>query len=82
MDDIKNLSRKFIETSKEEKISDLPSSDVIQYFLSDGTKITMRPSGTEPKIKFYFSAKDKTAELSKQKIESYKKALVSVVERI
>ena len=82
VDDIKNLSRKYIKTSKEEKISELPSSDVIQYFLSDGTKITMRPSGTEPKIKFYFSAKDKTAELSKQKIESYKKALVSIVEKI
>ncbi len=82
VDDIKNLSRKYIKTSKEEKISELPSSDVIQYFLSDGTKITMRPSGTEPKIKFYFSAKDKTAELSKQKIESYKKALVLIVEKI
>ncbi|HOF34451.1 MAG TPA: phospho-sugar mutase, partial [Spirochaetota bacterium] len=75
VDDIKNLSRKYIKTSKDEKISDLPSADVIQYFLADGTKITMRPSGTEPKIKFYFSAKDKTAELSKQKIEAYKKAL-------
>ncbi|HPJ15093.1 MAG TPA: phospho-sugar mutase [Spirochaetota bacterium] len=82
VDDIKNLSKKYIKTSKEEKISELPSSDVIQYFLSDGTKITMRPSGTEPKIKFYFSAKDKTAELSKQKIESYKKALVLIVEKI
>jgi len=28
---------------------------VLQFFLSDGSKITMRPSGTEPKIKFYFS---------------------------
>ena len=82
VDDIKNLSRKYIKISKDEKISDLPSADVIQYFLSDGTKITMRPSGTEPKIKFYFSAKDKTAELSKQKIEAYKKALVSVVDKI
>jgi len=82
VDDIKNLSRKYIKTSKDEKISDLPSADVIQYFLSDGTKITMRPSGTEPKIKFYFSAKDKTSELSKQKIEAYKKALVSIVEKI
>jgi phosphoglucomutase len=32
---------------------DLPASDVIQWFLSDGTKVTVRPSGTEPKIKFY-----------------------------
>jgi phosphoglucomutase len=34
----------------------LPKSDVLQFFLSDGTKISVRPSGTEPKIKFYFSA--------------------------
>jgi len=32
---------------------DLPSSDVIQWLLEDGTKVTVRPSGTEPKIKYY-----------------------------
>jgi phosphoglucomutase len=32
---------------------DLPESDVIQWLLADGTKVTVRPSGTEPKIKFY-----------------------------
>jgi phosphoglucomutase len=32
---------------------DLPSSDVLQWLLADGTTITVRPSGTEPKIKFY-----------------------------
>jgi len=35
----------------------LPKSDVIQFFLADGSKITVRPSGTEPKIKFYFGVK-------------------------
>jgi phosphoglucomutase len=34
---------------------DLLKSDVLQFFLEDGTKISVRPSGTEPKIKFYFS---------------------------
>jgi phosphoglucomutase len=34
---------------------DLVKSDVLQFFLEDGTKISVRPSGTEPKIKFYFS---------------------------
>lgn len=33
----------------------LVQSDVLQFFLEDGTKISVRPSGTEPKIKFYFS---------------------------
>ncbi len=34
---------------------DLPQSNVLQFILADGTKISARPSGTEPKIKFYFS---------------------------
>jgi phosphoglucomutase len=34
---------------------DLAKSDVVQFFLQDGSKISVRPSGTEPKIKFYFS---------------------------
>lgn len=37
----------------------LPKSDVLIYYLADGTKICARPSGTEPKIKFYFSVNDK-----------------------
>jgi len=38
---------------------DLLQSDVLQFFLEDGTKISIRPSGTEPKIKFYFSVNTK-----------------------
>ena len=33
----------------------LPKSNVLQFVLEDGSKISARPSGTEPKIKFYFS---------------------------
>lgn len=44
-----------IENAKE--AIDLPKSNVLQYFTEDGTKVTARPSGTEPKIKFYFSVK-------------------------
>lgn len=35
----------------------MPKSDVLQFFTADGSKITVRPSGTEPKIKFYFGVK-------------------------
>ncbi len=38
---------------------DLINSDVLQFFLEDGSKISVRPSGTEPKIKFYFSVHTK-----------------------
>jgi phosphoglucomutase len=38
---------------------DLPKSNVLQFLLEDGSKISARPSGTEPKIKFYFSVQSK-----------------------
>lgn len=41
-------------SGKETKL-DFPSSNVLQFITADGTKISARPSGTEPKIKFYFS---------------------------
>ena len=40
---------------------ELPKSDVLQFVTEDGTIISARPSGTEPKIKFYCSAKGKLA---------------------
>lgn len=39
----------------------LPRSNVLQFILADGSKISARPSGTEPKIKFYFSVKQSLA---------------------
>ncbi|MDR1156425.1 MAG: phospho-sugar mutase [Bacteroidales bacterium] len=44
-------------TGKTEKI-DMPKSDVLQFFTADGTKVSVRPSGTEPKIKYYISVKE------------------------
>jgi phosphoglucomutase len=43
----------------------LIQSDVLQFFLEDGSKISVRPSGTEPKIKFYFSVNTKLESVSK-----------------
>lgn len=40
-----------------QKEVDLPRSNVLQYSTKDGSKVSVRPSGTEPKIKFYFSVK-------------------------
>jgi phosphoglucomutase len=45
----------------------LPKSDVLQFFLTGGSKITVRPSGTEPKIKFYFGVKGKLDSISNYK---------------
>jgi phosphoglucomutase len=40
---------------------DLPESNVLQFVLEDGSKVSARPSGTEPKIKFYFSVNARLA---------------------
>ena len=42
-----------------ENTIDYPKSNVLQFFTSDGSKISARPSGTEPKIKFYISVNSK-----------------------
>ncbi|MGY6562015.1 MAG: phospho-sugar mutase [Luteibaculaceae bacterium] len=52
--DYKTLECKNLKDNTTSKI-DLPSSNVIQFVLEDGSVVTARPSGTEPKIKFYFS---------------------------
>ncbi len=48
----------------EEKIIDIPKSNVLIFYTEDGCKIAARPSGTEPKIKFYFSVKTNLDEIS------------------
>ena len=52
--DVKNASLHYPKTQKTE-VLDLDKSNVMQFYLADGSKISARPSGTEPKIKYYFS---------------------------
>jgi phosphomannomutase len=54
IEDYKNATAKNRFTGEVEPIN-IPKSDVLIYYLEDGSKICARPSGTEPKIKFYFS---------------------------
>jgi phosphoglucomutase len=54
--DYKSSIQKDVKSGKETKL-DLPKSDVLQFYTEDGSKISVRPSGTEPKIKFYVSVK-------------------------
>ena len=49
-------------------------SDVLKYFLEDGSYVCVRPSGTEPKCKIYLSTKADTYEEALAKIEKYGKA--------
>lgn len=52
-------SRIFDLVKGEDEILDMDKSNVIQFYLEDGSKISARPSGTEPKIKYYFSVNAK-----------------------
>ncbi|MFP9099192.1 phospho-sugar mutase [Flavobacterium sp. RHBU_24] len=57
LEDYQSSTAKNLLTGAEEQLN-FPKSDVLIYYLEDGTKICARPSGTEPKIKFYFSVND------------------------
>jgi phosphoglucomutase len=83
MDDYGLLKRTDFKTGLTEDIPSgklgIETSNVLQFFTADGTKFTCRPSGTEPKIKFYIGVKsklkskeefDETLELLKSKVQN------------
>jgi phosphoglucomutase len=55
--DYKTGTTTAVKTGVGKKNIDLPSSNVLQFLLADGSQVTARPSGTEPKIKFYISCR-------------------------
>ncbi len=57
----------------------LPKSDVLEYILEDGSSIIVRPSGTEPKLKIYLSAKGGSKEESDEIIERLKAQLKEII---
>ncbi len=67
---------KLVQEGKVEKI-DLPASNVLQFFTEDGSKISVRPSGTEPKIKFYVSVCSKLPSVAQyQAVDAQMKARI------
>jgi phosphoglucomutase len=54
---------------KKKSSINLPKSDVLEYGLEDGSSFIIRPSGTEPKIKVYLSAKGMTASASQDMVD-------------
>jgi phosphoglucomutase len=60
-------------SSQEQQAIELPKSNVLQFILADGSKISIRPSGTEPKINFYFSFREDVKE---------RKEIVGVMKRL
>jgi len=88
MDDFKALKRTDMKTGE---VTDIPagklgieSSNVLQFFTADGTKFTCRPSGTEPKIKFYIGVKGKLKSKSEfnATLESLKAKVAAIGEEL
>ncbi|ASA96716.1 phospho-sugar mutase [Anoxybacillus flavithermus] len=77
-EDYKTSERVHMETGERENI-DLPKSNVLKYVLEDGSWFCVRPSGTEPKMKFYFGVKGQTLTEAKTKLEQLETA---VMERV
>lgn len=57
----------------------MPKSNVLKYYLADGSFIAVRPSGTEPKIKFYVGVVGKTQAKADEKVQALEKALQALV---
>jgi len=65
-----------------ETLIDLPKSNVIKYYLEDGSWFCLRPSGTEPKAKFYFSVTSPSLEESQSKLAALKEGVMVQVNKV
>ncbi len=74
-----STGEKHFADGREEKMN-LPSSNVLKYILEDGTWIAVRPSGTEPKIKFYIGTQGDSVENSRANVAKFEKAIQAYVD--
>ena len=63
-------------------IDDLPKANVLKYFLEDGSWIAVRPSGTEPKLKFYVAVKGKDEAKCLDKIANIEADINKIIENV
>jgi phosphomannomutase len=78
------LKRKIynLTTGEISDITDIPSSDVLRFWFSDGSWYAIRPSGTEPKLKIYIYSNDKEKEKSKAKLNLIKNIVDNIIEHV
>ena len=60
-------------------IDDLPVANVLKYFFADGGWMAVRPSGTEPKIKFYYSLRGDSMESAEERVETLREAVKQIM---
>ncbi|AUZ37863.1 phosphoglucomutase [Bacillus sp. MBGLi79] len=76
------VSKRTLLTENKEEAIDLPKSNVLKYFLEDGSWFCLRPSGTEPKVKFYFAVKGSSLEDSEKRLAALSKDVMKTVDEI
>jgi phosphoglucomutase len=76
------VSKRMVLTENKEEAIDLPKSNVLKYFLEDGSWFCLRPSGTEPKVKFYFAVKGTSLEDSEQRLAALSDDVMKTVDEI
>ncbi len=81
VEDYKESVRTEIATGNTSEIH-LPKSNVIKYFFEDESWVCLRPSGTEPKIKFYYAVNDDSKQASEQKLQQFMNEMMEKVEQI
>ncbi len=79
--DFKLAKTTYLEEDREEEIK-LPKSNVLQFLLEGGAKLTIRPSGTEPKLKFYFAVREKDQAAAESELAEFKEKLMAEVKEI
>ncbi|PGL70243.1 phospho-sugar mutase [Bacillus sp. AFS055030] len=79
VEDYKLQEKTTLETGEKEQIL-LPKSNVLKYQLEDGSWVCLRPSGTEPKIKFYFGIVGQSRQDSIQKLDRLQQAFMEKIE--
>ena len=74
-------SKKYDFINNSEEDIDLPVSEVLYFEVEGNKNFVVRPSGTEPKIKMYFSVSEKTLDSALDSINKFKKDVVSIINR-
>lgn len=72
---------RILENGKESELTGFTKSDVLKYYLADGSWIAIRPSGTEPKCKFYYCVKGTSVKEAKEKTKVYQAAMDELIKK-
>jgi len=82
--DLERINNKKVVEIKDfaDGIDDLPKANVIKYFLEDESWVAIRPSGTEPKLKFYLAVKGDDEDVCNNKLSGIKKSINEIINKL